>query len=115
MGCVLNDVQVRVRMGRIVRDDPDEKDAVRRPEISVHAVGECHQRAIRWNRVREARRKAAPLQSEPRLVNPALRAGNFPAFFKTGDFSGPPGFLPVGIGKIPFRKIKMNLHETSRR
>ena len=58
MGCILNDVQVRVWMRRIVRDDPNKNKAVRWLKISVHAVCERHQCAIGWNGVREARRKA---------------------------------------------------------
>jgi hypothetical protein len=42
-----------------------------------------------------------------------LRARDLAAFLKLGDFSGPPDFLSGSIRKIPFWKIKMNLHETS--
>jgi hypothetical protein len=42
-----------------------------------------------------------------------LRTCDLAAFLKPRDFSGPPGFLPVSVRKIPFRKIKMKLHETS--
>jgi hypothetical protein len=61
------------------------------------------------------RRKTTSFQSKPRLKNPALCTGDLAAFLKPGDFSGPPGFLPVSVRKIPFRKIKMKLHETSDR
>jgi hypothetical protein len=63
--------------------------------------------------VTEMRRKAASFQSKPGLKNPALCTCNLSDFLKPGDFSGPPGFLPVSVRKIPFRKIKMKLHETS--
>ena len=108
---VLDDVQLRARVSEIIRHDPDKENAIRRSKVALHAAGEGHQHAIRWHRMSETRRKAASFEGKPSLENPALRTCNLAAFLKPGDFSGPPGFLPVRIRKIPLRKIKMNLHE----
>ena len=108
---VLDDVQLRARVSEIIRHDPDKENAIRRSKVALHAAGEGHQHAIRWHRMSEMRRKAASFEGKPSLENPALRTCNLAAFLKPGDFSGPPGFLPVRIRKIPLRKIKMNLHE----
>jgi hypothetical protein len=63
--------------------------------------------------MREVHENAVPLEGEPGLVDPALCACYLSALLELCDLSRPPGFLPARIRKIPFRKIKMNLHETS--
>jgi hypothetical protein len=61
--------------------------------------------------VGEPNEKAASFEGHPGLINPALGAGDLSSFLQPRNLSRPPGFLPCRIREIPFREIKMDLHE----